>query len=84
MHIAVIAIKSAFNKNQNYYYYKALLEKCLCKQYKKLYYERINVSEGFNVSKTSDSKEYIICHYWYFLDKGHKFQVDPPAFLMIY
>ena len=56
MHIAVIAIKSAFNKNQNYYYYEAFLEKCLCKQYKMLYYGGINVSEGIDVSKTSVSK----------------------------
>ena len=29
---------------------------------------------GFGVNKTSASNEFIICHYWYFLDKGFKFQ----------
>ena len=30
-----------------------------------LYYDRIDISEGTDVNKTSESKE---CHYWYFLD----------------
>ena len=41
-----------------------------------LYYNRIDVSEGINVNKTSESKECDICYYWYFLDKGFKFQPD--------
>ena len=41
-----------------------------------LYYDRIDVSEGINVNKTSASKECDICHYWYFLDKGFKLQPD--------
>ena len=28
----------------------------------------------FDVDKTSESKECDVCHYWYFLDKGFKFQ----------
>ena len=39
-----------------------------------LYYDRIDVSEGIDINKTSASKECDICHYWYFLDKGFKFQ----------
>ena len=34
---------------------------------KMLYFDRIN--------KTSKSKEYDICHHWYFLNKGFKFQL---------
>ena len=41
-----------------------------------LYYDRIDVSEGIDLNKTSESKEYNIWHYWYFLDKGFKFQSD--------
>ena len=41
-----------------------------------LYYDRIDVSEGIDVNKTSASKECIICHYWYFLDVGFKPQQD--------
>ena len=39
-----------------------------------LYYGGIDVSEGIDVNKTSESKKCDICHYWYFLDKGFKFQ----------
>ena len=39
-----------------------------------LYIDRIEVSEGIDVNKTSESKECDICHYWYFVDKGFKFQ----------
>ena len=41
---------------------------------KMLYYNRIDVFKRINVNKTSESKECDICHYWYFLDKGFKFQ----------
>ena len=39
-----------------------------------LYFDRIYVSEGTDVNKTSRSKECDICHYWYFLNKGFKFK----------
>ena len=39
-----------------------------------LNYDRIDVSEEIDVNKTSESKECDICHYFYFLDKGFKFQ----------
>ena len=32
-----------------------------------LYFDRIDVSEGIDVNKTSASKDCDICHYWYFL-----------------
>ena len=38
------------------------------------YYDRIDVCEVININKTSLSKKYDICHYWYFLNKGFKFQ----------
>ena len=41
-----------------------------------LYYDRTDVSEGIDVHKTLESKECNICHYWYFLNKGFKFQLD--------
>ena len=41
-----------------------------------LYYDRIDVSEGIDVNKASESKECNICHYSYFLDKVFKFQPD--------
>ena len=39
-----------------------------------LYFNRIEVSKGIDVSKTSASKECDICHYWYFLNYSFKFQ----------
>ena len=39
-----------------------------------LYFDRIDVSEGVDVNKTSASKECDICHYWYFLNHTFKFQ----------
>ena len=39
-----------------------------------LIYDRIDGFEGIDIDKTSASKECNICHYWYFLDKGFKFQ----------
>ena len=39
-----------------------------------LLYDRIDVSGGIDVNKTSASKERDICHYWYFLDKPFQFQ----------
>ena len=41
---------------------------------KMLYYDRNDVSEGTDINKTSTSKKYYICHYWYFLNKQFKFQ----------
>ena len=41
-----------------------------------LYFDRINVSEGIDVNKNSESKQCYTYHYWYFLDKGFKIQPD--------
>ena len=40
-----------------------------------LQYEKISVSEGIDVNKTSVSKECMLCHYWYFKDVGFKFEL---------
>ena len=32
-------------------------------------YERIDISESIDINKTSKSKECMLCHYWYFLNK---------------
>ena len=39
-----------------------------------LYFDRIDVSEGIDVNKTSTSQQCDIRHCWYFLNKGFKFQ----------
>ena len=37
-----------------------------------LEFDRIDISEGIDVNKTSLSKDCDICHYWYFKDVGFK------------
>ena len=39
-----------------------------------LQYQKIDVSEGIDVNKTSESKECELCHYWFFKDVGFKFE----------
>ena len=39
-----------------------------------LYFDKTDVSQGSDVNKTSERFYY--CHYWYFLDKGFKFQLN--------
>ena len=39
-----------------------------------LQYEKIDVSEGIDVNKTSASKECELCHYWFFKDVAFKFE----------
>ena len=39
-----------------------------------LQYQKIDVSEGIDVNKTSASKECKLCHYWFFQNVGFKFE----------
>ena len=39
-----------------------------------LRYQKINISEGTDVNKTSASKECELCHYWFFKDIRFKFE----------
>ena len=39
-----------------------------------LRYQKIDVSEGIDVNKTSASKECELCHYWFLKDIGFKFE----------
>ena len=36
---------------------------------KTLQYERIDISDGIDVGMSNKSKECMLCHYWYFLNK---------------
>ena len=38
--------------------------------YQMLEYDRIDISEGIDVNMSSKSKEYMLCHYWYFLNNN--------------
>ena len=39
-----------------------------------LQYKKKDFSEGFDINKTSASKECMLCHYWYFKDVDYKFE----------
>ena len=41
-----------------------------------LYFDSIGVFEGIEFNKTSASRDYDICHYWYFLNYSFKFQAN--------
>ena len=43
---------------------------------KVLYYDRIDVPEGIDVNKTNRSKECMICHCWFFLDRDYKHEPE--------
>ena len=38
-----------------------------------LEYDRIDISKGIDINKTNKSKECMLCHYWYFLDKNFSY-----------
>ena len=40
---------------------------------KMLAYERIDISDGIDVNKSDESKEWTLCHYWNFLDKSFSY-----------
>ena len=48
-----------------------------------LYYDRIDVSDGFDVNKTSTSKECDNCHYCNFLNYSFKFQPNVCNFCCV-
>ena len=39
-----------------------------------LRYQKIDISEGIDINKTSASKECELCYYWFFKDIGFKFE----------
>ena len=41
----------------------------VCMNYKILEYDRIDTSEGIDVDMSNKSKECMLGHYWYFLNK---------------
>ena len=39
-----------------------------------LVYEKIDISDGIDVDMPDKSKECMLCHYWYFLDKSFSYR----------
>ena len=42
--------------------------------YKNVTIQKKNLSEGIDLNKTSASKEWELCHYWFLKDVGFKFE----------
>ena len=38
-----------------------------------LIYEKVGISDGIDVDMSDKSKEWMLCHYWYFLDKSFSY-----------
>ena len=38
-----------------------------------LVYEKNDISDGIDINKSDKSKECMLCHYWYFLDKSFSY-----------
>ena len=41
-----------------------------------LEYDTIDALKGIDINRSNKSKDCLICHYWYFLDKGFKFMIE--------
>ena len=41
-----------------------------------LYHNRIDISEKIDVNKSNKSKECMVCHDWYFLDRRYKYEPE--------
>ena len=63
-----VIIRNIFEEDCKYYPH-FFLDECLY-EVQMLEYDRIDISEDIDMSKTNKSRECGICHYWYFLDKN--------------
>ena len=73
LRLLTIIIRCTFSEGGKFYPQLFLRWRFVWVSVKLLQYERINVSEGIDVNKTSESKECELCHYWFFKDVGLKF-----------
>ena len=65
-------VKSVFEEDGEYYL-QVYLDECLY-DLKMLQYNRIDISEGIDINKTSASKRCDICQYWYVLSKTFSYE----------
>ena len=40
------------------------------------YYNKTNVSKGLDINKSNKWKEWIICHYWFFLNLNYTYEPE--------
>ena len=73
LHNMTIIVRSVFEEDGKYYpevFFRWMFVWVI----KMLQCDRIDVSEGIGINKTSAAKECILCHYWYFKD-GFKIEL---------
>ena len=73
LHNMIIFVKATFQED-NKYYPTFFMNECSYKL-KMIYFDRIDISEGFDANKTNASDECDICLYQCILDIGFKFQL---------
>ena len=67
-----VIVRSVFEEDGKYYS-QVFLGECLY-EVQMPEYDRIDISERIDISKTNASKECNICHDWYVLDKNFKYE----------
>ena len=71
----IIIIRSVFGEDGKFYRKVFYIMLCISYLYEKMLEDdRIDISEGIDVNKTSASKECDICHFWYFKGIGFKYE----------
>ena len=57
----------------NKLYPQVFLDEALFSLYKMLKYDKIDITESIDLDKTNKSREYMFCHYWYYLNKNFSY-----------
>ena len=80
-----IVVTPVFHEDNKYMYCVSLMSVCitlllrmqinLLSNMQTLEYGRTDVSEGIYINKIDDSRECIVCHYWYFFEIDFRFQL---------
>ena len=70
----IVVVRPVFHEGKKCYP-QGFLDEYLYKLYM-LEYDRIDMSGEIDVSKTDSLHEWIICHYWYFLDISFRFKPE--------
>ena len=69
-----MTIRYVFEEDGNFYLQVFLDDALYELMYKMLEYDRIDISKGIDINRTSILKEHDICHFWYFKDIGFKYE----------
>ena len=69
-----ITIRCVFSEDDKLYPQVFLDETQLDVQLLKMFkYDKIDITEGIDLDKTNKSRECMLCHYWYYLNKNFSY-----------